>query len=89
VEDDGPGLGEHPELVFDRFYRADASRDRTAGHAGLGLAIVRALVEAQAGCVSAANRPEGGARFTIDLPASGDTGASGDRGPGALPTLRG
>jgi K+-sensing histidine kinase KdpD len=75
--------------VFDRFYRAETTPDRTAGHAGLGLAIVRALVEAQAGSVAAANRPEGGARFTIDLPASDDTGAGGDRGPGALPTVRG
>ncbi len=69
VLDDGPGLGEHPERLFDRFYRADAPPDRTTGHAGLGLAIVRALVEAQGGSVSAANREGGGALFRVELPA--------------------
>jgi len=69
VVDDGPGLGEHPERLFDRFFRAGATPDRTSGHAGLGLAIVRALVEAQGGHVTAANRPEGGAVFRVDLPA--------------------
>jgi signal transduction histidine kinase len=67
VADDGPGLGEHPERLFDRFFRADAGTDRTAGHAGLGLAIVRALVEAQGGRVTAANRPGGGASFRVEL----------------------
>lgn len=71
VIDDGPGLGEHPERLFDRFFRADAARDRTSGHAGLGLAIVRALVEAQGGTVTAANRPTGGACFRIELPVEG------------------
>jgi two-component system sensor histidine kinase BaeS len=68
VVDNGPGLGEHPERLFDRFFRAGAASDRTSGHAGLGLAIVRALVEAQGGHVTAANRPEGGALFRVDLP---------------------
>jgi signal transduction histidine kinase len=70
VVDDGPGLGEHPERLFDRFFRAGAPPERTSGHAGLGLAIVRALVEAQDGHVSAANRPEGGAVFRVELPAA-------------------
>jgi two-component system sensor histidine kinase BaeS len=69
VVDDGPGLGEHPERLFDRFFRAGATPDRTSGHAGLGLAIVRALTEAQGGDVTAANRPEGGAVFRVELPA--------------------
>jgi two-component system sensor histidine kinase BaeS len=68
VVDDGPGLGEHPEQLFNRFFRADAAPDRTTGHAGLGLAIVRALVEAQGGRVAAANRPGGGASFRVELP---------------------
>ncbi|MCJ7712664.1 MAG: HAMP domain-containing histidine kinase [Chloroflexi bacterium] len=70
VEDDGPGLGDAADRVFDRFYRTDAPQDRTGGHAGLGLAIVRALVEAQGGRVSAGNRPGGGAVFRVELPAA-------------------
>lgn len=68
VLDNGPGLGRDPARVFERFYRADPVVDRTAGHAGLGLTIVRALVEALDGEVWAANRPEGGAQFTVLLP---------------------
>ena len=71
VEDDGPGLGDHPERLFERFYRAGAAVDRTAGHAGLGLAIVRALVEAQGGRVTARNRAAGGAAFRVELPSAG------------------
>lgn len=69
VEDEGPGLS--PEAVqhlFERFYRADPSRARSAGGAGLGLSIVASLVEAHGGRIRADNRPEGGARFTIDWP---------------------
>lgn len=79
VEDDGPGLGDPADRVFERFFRADAPPDRAAGHAGLGLAIVRALVEAQDGRVSARNRAEGGASFRVELPAAG---APTGTGPG-------
>ncbi len=70
VLDDGPGIPEAdlPRL-FDRFYRADSSRTRTSGGAGLGLAIVRAIVVAHGGRIEAANLPEGGARMTVSLPA--------------------
>jgi len=71
VMDDGPGLGEQPERLFERFYRSAAPADRTTGHAGLGLSIVRALVEAHGGTVAARNRPEGGAAFRVELPAAG------------------
>ena len=54
--------------VFDRFYQADPARDRATATSGLGLAIVRALVEAHGGRVRAANEPGGGARFEVDLP---------------------
>ena len=84
VEDDGPGLGDHPERVFDRFYRADATPDRAAGHAGLGLAIVRALVEAQAGSVSATNHPAGGASFRIELPRRAAPGSAGEDMPAGM-----
>ena len=69
VLDDGPGIPEAdlPRL-FDRFYRADSSRTRTSGGAGLGLAIVRAIVVAHGGHIEAANLPESGARMTVSLP---------------------
>jgi two-component system sensor histidine kinase KdpD len=62
------GLGLSPELlpkVFDKFFRAPSA---PTGGSGLGLAIVKGFVEAQGGQVIAANRPEGGAVFTIRLP---------------------
>src|SRR5690606_12041932 len=53
VRDRGPGIPEkHLPFIFDRFYRTDLSRNRQTGGAGLGLAIVRALVTAQGGRVS-------------------------------------
>ena len=65
LSDDGPGVPpEHSPRVFDRFYRADASRSRTTGGAGLGLAIVRELVELHGGTI----RLEGGSTFIISLP---------------------
>jgi two-component system phosphate regulon sensor histidine kinase PhoR len=69
VGDYGPGIPEG-ELarVFERFYRVDKSRTSDPGGTGLGLSIVRHLVELHGGKVSAANRPEGGAVFTIALP---------------------
>jgi len=81
VADDGPGLGpEQSERVFERFYRADPSRSRRQGGAGLGLGIVAAIVEAHGGEVQVLNTPGGGATFTVRLPVNGDaTGeVSGD-----------
>jgi signal transduction histidine kinase len=69
VEDEGAGIpAEDLPFVFDRFYTADKSRARDSGGTGLGLAIVRQIVEAHRGRVEAANKPEGGARFTVHLP---------------------
>ena len=71
VEDDGPGIApEQRELVFERFTRLDESRSRDVGGAGLGLAIVRAVVEAHAGTVTVDDSPIGGARFTVRIPAT-------------------
>lgn len=71
VADSGPGVAEADlPHVFDRFYQADEARDRSTGTSGLGLAIVRALVEAQGGTVTAANEPGAGARFEVRLPAA-------------------
>jgi two-component system, OmpR family, phosphate regulon sensor histidine kinase PhoR len=68
VLDEGPGI---PDVdltrVFERFYRVDKSRARDPGGTGLGLAIVKHLVELHGGRIRVENRPEGGARFTIEL----------------------
>lgn len=71
VRDGGPGIPEADlPHVFERFYQADESRDRTAGTSGLGLAIVKAIAEAHGASVGAANVTTGGARFWIDLAGS-------------------
>jgi two-component system OmpR family sensor kinase len=74
VSDSGPGLDdEHLEHVFERFYRADASRARASGGVGLGLAIVAAVAEAHGGSVSASSEPGHGATFRIALPLADST----------------
>ncbi|MBD0708004.1 MULTISPECIES: sensor histidine kinase [unclassified Streptomyces] len=68
VADRGPGI--HPDVlphVFDRFYKADQARTRSEG-SGLGLAITLENVRLHGGTVTAANRPEGGAVFTVRMP---------------------
>jgi len=66
VEDDGPGIrGEDLPRLFDRFYRAAGA---PGGGTGLGLAIAAWIAERHGGRVEAANRAEGGARFTVRLP---------------------
>ena len=69
VTDQGPGLRpDQAERVFERFYRADTARTRTAGGTGLGLAIVAALVAAHGGTVALDTAPGRGATFRITLP---------------------
>ncbi|HKZ12339.1 MAG TPA: HAMP domain-containing sensor histidine kinase [Solirubrobacterales bacterium] len=69
VRDHGPGLPpDDPAAVFERFWRDSASRGRDDGGAGLGLAIVAALVNAHGGRVEAENPAGGGALFTVRLP---------------------
>ena len=71
VADEGPGLT--PEVaakVFEPFYRADKSRARQSGGAGLGLAIVAAIVEAHGGSVALRTQPGDGATFSMRLPLS-------------------
>jgi two-component system OmpR family sensor kinase len=70
VIDDGPGVPDaQRERVFERFHRTDEARDRAAGGAGLGLAIVRAIAEAHGGSVSASSNTTGrGARLQLFIP---------------------
>jgi signal transduction histidine kinase len=69
VEDTGEGiLPEHLPHIFERFYRGDEGRDRASGGAGLGLAIVRELVEAMGGQVSVESEVGQGSRFSFRLP---------------------
>jgi signal transduction histidine kinase len=70
VEDSGEGIPvEHLAHVFDRFYRADRVRARDTGGVGLGLAIVRAIVVAHGGQVSASSQGSGqGSSFMVSLP---------------------
>jgi signal transduction histidine kinase len=66
VHDTGPGIpAEHLSLIFERFYKADAAR-KAAGGSGLGLSIVKAIVERHGGTITARN--DGGAVFDIVLP---------------------
>jgi signal transduction histidine kinase len=69
VEDHGPGLPPRLERrVFERFARADLSRTRSTGGAGLGLTLARALVEAEGGSMWLDDTPGGGLTVRIALP---------------------
>jgi len=69
VRDHGPGLPvDDPAVLFERFWRAEAGRERARGGAGLGLAIVAAIAEAHGGRVTASDAPGGGASFVVSLP---------------------
>jgi two-component system OmpR family sensor kinase len=69
VADAGPGVpAEEADRIFERFYRTDRSRTRSQGGAGLGLAIVRSVVETHGGAVGYRARPGGGSVFRVVLP---------------------
>jgi len=70
VDDDGPGIppGEL-DRVFEPFHRGEPSRNRETGGVGLGLPIARNILRAHGGDVTLANRPSGGVRATVTLPA--------------------
>jgi signal transduction histidine kinase len=71
VRDTGPGIpAEHLPHIFERFYKADASRSASdhLSRSGLGLSIVRAIVERHGGSIAASNAPGRGAVFELNLP---------------------
>ena len=75
VRDHGRGLPEGAgNEVFERFWRADPGRERGAAGAGLGLAIVDAIVKAHGGRAEASNAPGGGASFKISIPVARSAG---------------
>ncbi|OJF15016.1 sensor histidine kinase [Couchioplanes caeruleus] len=79
VRDTGTGIAaEDLPKIFDRFWRADRSRNRATGGSGLGLSIVRKLVEAHGGEISVTSEPAAGTVFTVRLPSavSADPGRS-------------
>lgn len=78
VIDTGPGLGQHAEKVFDRFFRMDPARTHGAetSGTGLGLSIARAIVHGLGGHITAENRPGGGASFSVALPAEPARGSA-------------
>jgi two-component system OmpR family sensor kinase len=79
VADDGPGMTtDQAQRVFERFYRADAARNRASGGTGLGLAIVAGLVNAHGGTVSVRTAPGQGADFEVRLPLSPDAVSADD-----------
>ena len=68
VSDTGPGIpADETDKIFERFYRADASRTRATGGFGLGLAIAREMVDAMGGRITVASSPGQGSRFTVTL----------------------
>ena len=91
VTDDGEGVSaDHLPRLFERFYRADAARNRDRGGAGIGLAIAKALTEAHGGHISAASRGPGtGTTFTVTVPVQSPTQARGADKREAAPTPTG
>jgi signal transduction histidine kinase len=69
VRDTGIGIPEvDRQRIFDRFYRVDKARSRDLGGAGLGLSIVRWIVEVHGGEIHIDSAPGRGSTFTVDLP---------------------
>lgn len=69
VEDDGMGIPEDEiPLIFERFYRTDKSRNRKTGGAGIGLTIVKSIVNAHGGKIEVTSSTGHGSRFTVILP---------------------
>jgi signal transduction histidine kinase len=79
IEDTGPGIDDEAlPYIFDRFYRAEQSRNLETGGSGLGLAIVKQIIEGHGGVVWAENAEHGGARFCLKLPKATSLKTVGD-----------
>lgn len=73
VSDSGQGIAmDELPRIFERFWRADASRARAQGSAGLGLAIAKSIMDAHGGTIKAASEPGRGSTFTVRLPGAAD-----------------
>jgi len=69
IQDNGPGIDPaYQKLIFERFYRVDASRDRKTGGVGLGLTLVKQIIQAHYGTIELASQPGKGSTFCIQLP---------------------
>lgn len=76
VSDTGAGIAaDELDRIFDQFYRIDPSRNRSTGGVGLGLTIVKRLVEAHGGQLSVTSTPGEGTSFRVILPVAASTGA--------------
>lgn len=68
VSDTGIGIPDDSDRVFSRFWRADLARQTSSGGLGIGLAIVKEIIERHGGSVAARRRPDGGSIFTLRIP---------------------
>jgi PAS domain S-box-containing protein len=79
VSDTGVGIpADRLERIFERFYQVDGSAKRRYGGVGLGLALVKGIVEAYGGRVTVESQIGGGSTFTVFLPVAADTGMRGE-----------
>ena len=70
MSDTGVGIPEDAlPHIFERFYRVDKARSRASGGSGLGLSIVRAIVQRNRGEIEVSSRPGEGSTFTVTFPA--------------------
>ena len=77
VKDNGQGIPEEDlPYIFERFYRADKSRNRTTGGSGIGLTITRTIVEAHGGTIEVHSIIDAGTEFIVKLPKGDGTGKS-------------
>ena len=73
IEDHGIGIAKEDQaLIFERFYRTDLSRSRKTGGAGIGLTIVKAIVQAHHGTITVESQVGRGSKFTVILPKNMD-----------------
>lgn len=89
-EDDGMGMSEEfQKHMFEAFAQENAGRDDTAGGVGLGLAVVKRIVDKQGGTIRVDSARDAGTRFEISVPLSPRTDPEPAAIPAALPSLRG